>query len=131
VHHFVPIAGWPTTGVPPYAPEFYVPPIATEEETSGEEETKVEEAKTGEAKAEELTVGGGAGSEDAPAPLAPPSTETRAADLEGDEHGPSDEPRAGGCSTARRSAPGGWIALIVAVGLLTNAGRRRSRTRGR
>lgn len=140
VHLFDPVGGWPATGAPPYAPEFYVAPTpipsseetprAEEEEGDGEgEKEKNEGAKPRSDERVEMVGGGGAASEEAPA--AAPAPDDDAADLEGDDHGPGEAPNASGCSSTNAGAPGGWATFIVAVGLLTSAGARRSRTRGR
>jgi hypothetical protein len=133
VHLFDPLGGWPDTGAPPYAPEFYVAPtpIPIEEETPRTEEATPRVEEQTPRTEDRVEIVGGAASEEAPPASSTDVSETRAADLEGDEHGPSNEPAASGCTATNAGAPGGWFTLLVAVGLVTSAGARRSSVRGR
>lgn len=129
VHLFDPIGGWPITGEPPYAPEFYVAPIPV---GGGEEQRRVEEKPVESLPKEEapMTIGG-AGSADAP------TAQMGGLEGDGEEHSPPDGTGAAdaavesGCSTSNRGASDGLFPLLVAVGALTIAGRRRSRARDR
>lgn len=117
VHLFDPIGGWPTTGEPPYAPEFPVAPAPADpgpdpDPTPTPAATLVEDS---------LSVGGGAASEESPRRDSNLTSET----LEDEtEHGPSEEVATGGCSTTNRAASNGWLALLVAVGLVLRARRK-------
>lgn len=113
VHLFDPIGGWPASGAPPYAPEFFVAPTPREEhqpiEEQGEQPRPEEDV---------APVTGGAASEDAPPRVAEPSADTYAAPLEGDEHGPAAEPSASGCrASPARSSDGEWLAAAIATAL--------------
>lgn len=135
VHLFDPAGGWPGAGAPPWAPEFYVPPVVveetprTEETTPPVEETTPRSEETVEQKpddvqaaphGDEMVGGGGAGSELASAPLGEGSDA-----MEGDVHADANDYAATGCTVPPGTSSSDFV--VVALALTTALRARRSR----